>query len=375
MPDEALHEIHKGGIYYHIYNCGVERRIIFNEKKDYETFQGFLGEYLTLPRAKEHIKKTFTVKGKTYHGVPHQPKNYCQQVELVAYRLQPTCFHLVLHVKTPGALEKFMRSLSTRYSMYYNTKYQHAGSLFAGPYKSAQIKQVSELLALTQYLHRGDGYSSYQEFLGTRATSWVKPAVVVSLFEKSKNDAFKGIRGYQQFVENYTLKPKEQEILERIILKRDTDHHETQPVVQTVTSEPDLVSRSRIPEFIAAGTVFVLLFALGMRNILAISGKTNNPAPTPAPPVLGIETTQPTPTPTVERTIAKPMVQVTTDDEAASVNIREGPTADANIIGKAKSGDTFELVSGDSQWYEVKRADGSTGFISATYITVLDTNK
>lgn len=289
MPNEALHKINQDGIYSHIYNCGVENRNIFNEKEDYETFQAFLGEYLTPPPDKQHIKKTFTVKGRVYHGVPHQPKNYFQQIELVAYGLQPTHFHLLLHLKTPGALEKFMRSLSTRYSMYYNAKYQHAGSLFAGPYKSIRINTVSELLSLTQYLHRGDGYSSYQTFLGNNPTDWIKPHVVLSLFEQSKNSAYKGTRGYQQFVENYTLKQKEQEALERIILERVTRNPDVQPVMRPrLADQPDdasLVSRSRVPEFIAVVTVFVLLVAMGIKNIMAASGTTQHAVPT----VLGIQ--------------------------------------------------------------------------------------
>ncbi len=372
MPNEASHKTSLDGIYSHIYNAGVEGRVIFDEKEDYETFQGYLGEYLTPPPDKHHIKKTFTVGGKTYRGVPHQPKNYFNQIELVAYSLQPTHFHLVLHVKTPGALEKFMRSLSTRYSIYYNAKYHHAGSLFTGPYKSVNISEVSELLSLTQHLHRGDGCSSHQEFLGHRTTSWVKPAVVLSLFEQSKNDTFKGARGYQHFIENYTLKQKEQESLERIILESRARYVETRPIVLPVANEPDLVSRSRIPEFIAAGTVFVLLFALGMRNIVTISAA-NSTTPT-APTVLGTETTPP-PTPTVEQVTPKPiLVQVTTGDEAIKVNIRETPAANAKIIGKAKNNDTFELVSRGPEWHEVKYASVS-GFISTTYITVLDTNK
>lgn len=292
MPDEALHKIHTDGLYYHIYNCGVEKRIIFNDAKDYETFQAFLGEYLTPPPDKQRIKKTFTVNGRVFHGVPHQPKNYFQQAELVAYSLQPTRFHLLLQVKTSGALEKFMRSLSTRYSMYYNTKYQHAGSLFAGTYKSAEISTVSQLLTLTQYLHREPGYTSYQEFLGKRTSSWVKPSSVLTLFEQSKNSSYKGTTGYQNFVEHYSLKPQETEALARIILERVTRSPEVQPVMRPhITDQPDDeptgVSRSRVPEFIAVVTVFVLLIAMGIKNIMATSD-TQNASPT----VLGIQIMQ-----------------------------------------------------------------------------------
>mgnify|MGYP001615602695 FL=1 len=305
MPNVASHTINTDGTYSHIYNYGVEGRTIFNDRKDYETFQGFLKEYLTPPPEKHHVKQTFTVNGRTYHGVPHQPKNYFKQIELVAYRLNPTGFHLVLHEKTPGALEKFMRSLSTRYSIYYNATYQHTGSLFAGPYKSVKINTISELLSLTQHLHRGEGVSSYEEFLGRRTTSWIKPAVILSRFEQSKNAAFKGTRGYQQFVEHYTLKEKEQQALERILLTSKAGQP-TIPDVQSVTRpvasadqigandqvsieyEHTHISRSRIPEFIGALTVFVLLVTLGIRNIQAQALVASS-----GPTILGIQISQP----------------------------------------------------------------------------------
>lgn len=56
--------------------------------------------------------------------------------------------------------------------------------------------------------------------------------------------------------------------------------------------------------------------------------------------------------------------------DTATVNIRAGPSVDTKIIGKANEGDTFEYLSEDSGWYQVKLVDSSTGYISSTFVEV-----
>jgi hypothetical protein len=45
---------------------------------------------------------------------------------------------------TPGAIEKFIRALSTRYAIYFNKRHKRTGPLFKGPYISLQIKDPSK---------------------------------------------------------------------------------------------------------------------------------------------------------------------------------------------------------------------------------------
>lgn len=126
------------------------------------------------------------VKGHSFHGVPHQPKNYVNAVELIAYALTPNRFDLVLRQINKNSVEKFMRSLSTRYSIYFNKKNHRTGVVFAGPYKSEEIKNGGELLSLTRTFHSTGVYSSLPDYLGQREASWVKPRVVLYYFEREE---------------------------------------------------------------------------------------------------------------------------------------------------------------------------------------------
>src|SRR3989344_6029163 len=149
MPAKNLLRVTEEGAYIHVFNKGVENRVIFTEPQDYEIFLGYLRDYLSMPSDPESKKKDFTVNGRTFRGTPHQPKNYFQKVELVAYCLMPNHFHLLLHQQTKASTERFIRSLCTRYSMYFNKKYKRMGALFEGPYKSVHIKVQLQLLHLT----------------------------------------------------------------------------------------------------------------------------------------------------------------------------------------------------------------------------------
>ena len=68
------------------------------------------------------------------------------------------------------------------------------------------------------------------------------------------------------------------------------------------------------------------------------------------------------------------IVTVKVEDKSSVINIREQPTTQSKKVGEAKDGDTFEFVSLDSDWYEVRLTDGSIGFILSEYIIEYQNN-
>jgi len=344
-------------IFFHIYNKGTEGRIIFNDKQDYEVFIGYLRGYLSPLEDRGNIKKnTFKIRGRSFQGIPHQPKNYFNKVELIAYRLMPDQYHLLLHQLTAGSLENLIRSLCTRYAIYFNKKYNRTGALFQGPYKSEPMDDQTILLNLTQYLHYKNEYSSYQEYLGIKKTPWVKSEVVLSSFNnKSQN--------YKDFVEKYD----ENQIAKELI--RDS----------MIDNEPYLEPRSRKPEFLILSTaIFVLLVSLGVRNINVVAKNRLQPSSIPA--VLS-ETEEVTPELTPELTFeiipeVEPEVIQTIEimSGVSNVNIRQQPTTDSKTIGKATGGDILKFISLDGAWYQVKLANGKLGFISTQFILIEEPN-
>ena len=146
-----------------------------------------------------------------FKGVKRPLNNFNSQIELVVYCLMPNHFHLLIYQKEKKAIEFFMRSLATKYSQYFNKKYDRIGYLFQGTYKAVLVEQDSYLLHLSRYIHLNafketplkDAYSSYGDFLGIRKTAWVKSQRILEYFKTAQKTSMKDILSYQSFVEDY----------------------------------------------------------------------------------------------------------------------------------------------------------------------------
>ena len=201
--------------YYHIYNRGVEKRKIFLDEQDYKVFLKYLKLYLD-PPGKLPIRKV-SIGNNTFQTVPRPLKNYYDKVKLLSYCLMPNNFHLLIKQTDKKSIELFMRSLATKYSVYFNKKYNRVGSLFQGPYKAVLASDDIYLLHLSRYIHLNPGkdspyrmaYSSYPEYLQKRNTSWIYTKDILSHFKTAKKTSLKDMLSYQSFVDDYFQDPKE----------------------------------------------------------------------------------------------------------------------------------------------------------------------
>lgn len=80
-----------------------------------------------------------------------------QSIETYGIRLYLFCLmsnHVHLLVETPSAnLRRFMQSLETGYTVYYNLRHGRSGHLFAGRYKAKLVEGDEYLLKLSRYVH------------------------------------------------------------------------------------------------------------------------------------------------------------------------------------------------------------------------------
>ncbi len=172
--------------YYHIYNRGVEKRTIFQNKKDYDTFLEILSWYLT-PFENKWPKEIFSRKPKV---------KVSKGVELLCYCLMPNHFHLLVKQKNDNSITTLMHALGVTYSMYFNQKYHRVGSLFQGRFQAKMIKKDDYLLYLSKYIHLNPQkiyqkalstypYSSYQYYLEPKhSPRFLKPYDILSYFSK-----------------------------------------------------------------------------------------------------------------------------------------------------------------------------------------------
>ena len=137
------------GEYYHIYNRGTEKRDIFLDKADYLRFIVLL--YISNNTDVVHISNHINQGRSLMKMLDIDKKD--SLVDIGAYCLMPNHFHILLKEKTENGISKFMKKLSTGYSMYFNKRYERTGRLFEGTFKSVHADSDEYLKYLFAYIH------------------------------------------------------------------------------------------------------------------------------------------------------------------------------------------------------------------------------
>ncbi len=199
MPARNTVKLYLEDSYYHIYNRGVEKRVIFQDSQDYGVFLSYLKDYL-LPKDEPELRKrlsnpniSYTEKDKIIKLL--RLNNFADEITLIAYCLMSNHFHFLIKQKGNYSIHKLMQSLSTRYTMYFNQKYKRVGSLCQAVYKAVLVASDEQLLHLTRYIHKqalaskGETLQeqpcSYLEYVGKQKTGWVKPNEILAFFSKT----------------------------------------------------------------------------------------------------------------------------------------------------------------------------------------------
>jgi len=168
----------RAGRYYHLYNRGVNRQPSFFERENYLFFLRKLREYL--------IPLT---------------------LDVVAYCLMPTHYHVLAHLKSDDLSRPMQRWLLS-YSKAINKRCQRVGSLFQGRFQAASVDTDEHLLHLSRYIHLNPvlaglaqrpedwEFSSYREYAGLRPGTLPRTEVVLSQFGS--------VKAYEDFVASYT---------------------------------------------------------------------------------------------------------------------------------------------------------------------------
>lgn len=361
----------------HIYNKSPEGKNLFSDAQDYASFLGFLEEYL-LPPKPENKTKEFTINGKIYKGVSHMPKNYSGTISLLAYSLTPTQFDLIIKYSDKDTLQKFMRSLSTRYSIYFHKKYPDSHKVFKDTYISKDIKDDISILNLSQKLHQNTDVSSLQEYLGSRITKWVDATYILDIFKNSSQGK------YEDFV---STKPEQIEAKkirdEKVIEQKEVPSLETlKPIPQAFSGEEQYIMVTSGPGFrevFVAGSIFLVLLTFGFKKVYTTSYTSEKQGASKQmvnqhSTVLSEKTEAIPDPPTAAEEVIDPSREfavIITDDEFP-ININSEASLTSPKIAKAYDGDVFEIISEseDGKWYEIKLNDESTGYIESKYIEI-----
>src|SRR3989338_10386976 len=136
------------GEWYHCYNRGVDKRIVFRNTWDYERFLALLytsnGSETDTMSSRFKLDLPSILAEKDDRGDP--------LVDIAVYCLIPNHAHIVLKQLVDGGIAKFMQKVFTAYTMYFNSRSARTGALFAGTYKAKHIDSDRYLKCVVPYV-------------------------------------------------------------------------------------------------------------------------------------------------------------------------------------------------------------------------------
>lgn len=130
------------GEMYHVYNRGVDKRTIFNDKSDYLRF------YQSL-----YYFNTFEPTINFQRAARKEVRNIDRLIDVQAYCLLPNHYHLIVKQLQNGGLSSFMKRISAGYTGYFNEKYDHSGVLFQGKYKKVHVANQEQYNYVFAYVN------------------------------------------------------------------------------------------------------------------------------------------------------------------------------------------------------------------------------
>lgn len=181
---------------YHVYNRGVEKRRIFENRRTHSRFLQ-TAQYYQLEGPKPKFSNF--IKRKLFKPDPNK-----KIVEILSYCLMPNHFHFLIKQLKDGGVSEFISKLTNSYTKFYNIKFNRVGPLLQGQFKAVLIESDEQLVHVSRYIHLNplvsylvkdlDQYewSSYKEYIGTRNNGICTKEDIL--------DSFKTFQSYKLFV-------------------------------------------------------------------------------------------------------------------------------------------------------------------------------
>jgi putative transposase len=208
--------------HYHVFGRGVSKEKIFIDDRDKSRFI-FLITHFQSPTRVYNVSwytESFLKKGvfsTQENKIDEILKN--RNVELIAFVLMPNHFHLLVQNLDDGILSVYMHRVLTAYGKYFNTKYKKKGHVFESPFKAVRVKNNTQLLHLSAYIHKNPKelrgwensynkypYSSYQDYVSSnRWGDFLSTDIVLKQFKNqakykdfvAESPAKEGLNGLQ----------------------------------------------------------------------------------------------------------------------------------------------------------------------------------
>lgn len=206
--------------YYHIFNKSIAGYTIFNTSSNFDRIISLINYYQF-----SDIPNKFSIFNKLNQLekseiINQLNNNNNKVVDIVAYCIMPTHFHLILRQNVNIGISEYVAKITNSYSHYFNLLHHRKGPLWQSRFKNVMIGSDEQLFHLSRYLHLNPvtskivdkpqdwKYSSYFEYLNG-----------VELICRYKNVIGIDKKTYQKFVDNQTNYQRRLHEIKKIILE------------------------------------------------------------------------------------------------------------------------------------------------------------
>lgn len=139
--------------YYHIFSRSIAKFVVFNSQKDCSRFLEILKLYRYEDFTHKYSKFIQLEASAQFDIEANLKRTSSVFVEIVAYCLMPTHFHLILKQTAENGISKYIAKVLNCYSRYFNIRHRRTGPLWSGRFKSVLVSDDRQLLHLSRYIH------------------------------------------------------------------------------------------------------------------------------------------------------------------------------------------------------------------------------
>ena len=165
---------------YHTFTRSIADFKVFNKSSDYVQLQHLMSYYQFQNdlRFSDFIDLQLVEAEGFNKAIEIVSKDKEKLVQIIAYCLMPTHFHLILKQLSENGISRYLKDLLISYTRTFNLIHKRKGPLWESRFQSVLVNSDEQLLHLTRYLHLNPvtagiigkpedwNFSSYNEYIG-----------------------------------------------------------------------------------------------------------------------------------------------------------------------------------------------------------------
>jgi len=182
-------ELSTGG-FYHIYNRGVDKRLIFNDQDDFLMFYRYLylfSDYNYKNRFGRPMMNEIELAGAEQLSMLRKPL-----IKILSFNLVGNHFHLFAEQFIDDGISIFLHKIKKTYSNKFNKKHSRVGGLFESVFKAKLIDNESHLMHIPRYIHLNSLDLEMPEWRHGKIKDWDKALRILNSDPWSSHRVYMG---------------------------------------------------------------------------------------------------------------------------------------------------------------------------------------